>query len=201
MRMTIRNRLRSDSGQSLLETILVIPLLLLIVANAINFGYFFLMALNLSAASRSSTLYSIMGSASPPSTSYPSAGPTTSTLSVSYLTYQDLTGSVYDPSGSASVQVCSPSIGVRNGGTTTETAACSSFPSGTTFPAPDSDPELNAGNTAPAFILQRVDIKYTFTPPLPAMPFNLIILPTPACSSSGGNVSCTFYRHSEMRGM
>lgn len=198
----IRNSRRSDSGQSLLETVLLVPLLVLIVVNAINFGYFFLMALNLSAATRSSTLYSIMGSAAPPSTSFPAAGPTTSALSVSYLVYQDLTGAVSNPSGNASVQVCSPSVGVSNAGTASETSSCSSFPSGTTFPAPDADPELNAGNTAPAFILQRVDVKYTFTPPIPAFPFNLVILLTPACStSSGGDVTCTFYRHAEMRGM
>jgi hypothetical protein len=33
------------------------------------------------------------------------------------------------------------------------------------------------------------------------MPFNLVVLLSPACSSVGGNTTCTFYRHSEMRGM
>ncbi len=192
---------RSDSGQSLLETILVIPLLLLIVANAINFGYFFLMALNISAASRSGSLYSIMGSATPAATSLPPAGPATGITSVSHLAYQDLTGAVASPSTNGAVQVCSPSVGVVNPGNTNETSACSSFPSTATFPTPDPDPELNAGNTAPAFILNRVDIRYSFTPPLPAMPFNLVVLLSSACTSTGGNTTCTFYRHAEMRGM
>ena len=201
-KITTRNLWRSDSVQSLLETALIMPVLVLIVLNAINFGYFFLMALNLSAASRSSTLYSIMGSAAPPSTSFPQAGPTTAPLSVTYVAYQDLTGSVNNPSGNAAVQVCSPSVGISGAGTTGETSSCSSFPSGTTFPAPDADPELNAGNTAPAFILQRVDVKYAFTPPIPSFPFNLLVLLTPACTTdTGGNVICTFYRHAEMRGM
>jgi hypothetical protein len=199
--MKTRKSWRSDSGQSLLETVLIIPLLVLILLNAVNFGYFFLMTLNLSAASRTSTLYAIMGSAAPPSTSFPPAGPVTAPLSASYLVYQDLTGSVSDPTGSASVQICSPSVGISNAGSTSETSACTSFPAGTTFPPPDADPELNAGNTAPAFILQRVDVKYSFTPPIPSFPFNLLVLITPACSSTGGSVSCTFYRHAEMRGM
>ncbi|HZR31866.1 MAG TPA: TadE/TadG family type IV pilus assembly protein [Terriglobales bacterium] len=196
-----RSRLRCETGQSLLETILIIPLLLLIIANAINFGYFFLMALNLTSASRSSTLYSIMGSATPASTGFAPAGPTTSITSVSYLAYQDLTGSVSAPTVNGSVQVCSPSVGITNPGTTTTTTTCSSFPSTATFPAPHSDPELNSSNTATAFILNRVDIRYDFSPPLPAMPFNLVVLLSPACSSSGGNTTCTFYRHAEMRGM
>jgi Flp pilus assembly protein TadG len=194
-------RRRSESGQSLVETILIIPLILLIVANAVNFGYFFLMALNLSSASRSSTLYSIMGSATPAGSGFAPAGPTTSITSVSYLAYQDLTGAVSAPTVSGAVQVCSPSVGITNPGNTNQTSACSNFPSTATFPTPNSDPELNAGNTAPAFILNRVDIRYSFTPPLPAMPFNLVVLLSPACTSSGGNTSCTFYRHAEMRGM
>ena len=192
---------QSESGQSLLETILIIPLLLLIIANAINFGYFFLMALNLTSASRSSTLYSIMGSATPAGSGFAPAGPTTSITSVSHLAYQDLTGAVSAPTVNGAVQVCSPSVGITNPGNTNQTSACSSFPSTATFPTPNSDPELNSGNTAPAFILNRVDIRYTFTPPIPAMPFNLVVLLSPACSSVGGNTTCTFYRHSEMRGM
>ena len=38
---------RGSSGQALIETALVLPLLLFIVLNAVNFAYFFLMALNI----------------------------------------------------------------------------------------------------------------------------------------------------------
>ena len=44
---------RCTAGQALLETALVLPLLLVLILNVINFGYFFFVALNLSAAPRS----------------------------------------------------------------------------------------------------------------------------------------------------
>lgn len=192
---------RSSSGQALLETALVMPLLLTIVLNAVNFGYFFLMALNITSSARSSGLYSIMGAATPAATALPPAGSSTSTNSVSYLAYQDITGAVYSPSTNAGVQVCSPSVGVNNAGGTNQTSKCSTFGSVGSFPAPDSDPELNSGNTATAFLLNRVDVAYQFRPPIPLMPFNIVVLASPACTSSGGTVTCTFYRHTEMRAM
>jgi Flp pilus assembly protein TadG len=43
----LKSRLRSrDGGQSLVETALVLPLFLLITFNAVNFGYFFFVAVN-----------------------------------------------------------------------------------------------------------------------------------------------------------
>lgn len=100
-------RFSGSSGQALIETALILPLLLMIVLNAVNFGYFYLMALNITAASRSSGIYSIMGGATPASLPLPNAGPVTTTTTVSYLAYQDLTGAVYSPSTSnTGVQVC-----------------------------------------------------------------------------------------------
>lgn len=190
-----------SSGQALIETVLIVPLLLAIVLNAINFGYFFLMALNITSSSRSSGLYSIMGNASTAARALPLAGPYNTNTSVSYIAYQDLTGAVYSPSTSnTGVQVCSPSVGVLNVGTVNQKSACTSFGIGG-FPAADADPELNSGNTAPAFLLNRVDVAYQFSPPIPLMPFNIVVLASPACTSSGGTVSCTFYRHTEMRAM
>jgi hypothetical protein len=184
-----------------METILIMPLFLTIVLNAVNFGYFFLMALNLTSSARSGGLYSIMGSATPSQNVLPPAGPPTSNTSVSYLTYRDLTGSVYLPTTNGSLQVCSPSVGINNAGTTNETSACTTFGSISTFTAPDSDPELNAGNTAPAFLLNRVDVTYQFQPLVPLMPFNIVVLASPACTSAGAIVTCTFTRHTEMRVM
>src|SRR5579863_1393684 len=195
-------RLRGCSGQALIETALILPLLLMVVLNAVNFGYFYLMALNITASSRSSGIYSIMGGATPAALPLPNAGPVTTTTSVSYLAYQDLTGAVYSPSTSnTGVQVCSTSVGaVINPGTTTMHTPCTSFGIGS-FPASDVDPELNLGKTAPAFLLNRVDVAYQFSPIIPLAPFNIMALATPACSSSAGTVTCTFYRHVEMREM
>jgi Flp pilus assembly protein TadG len=192
---------RGSSGQALVETILIVPLLLAIILNAINFGYFFLMALNITSSSRSSGLYSILGNASTAARALPLAGPYNTNTSVSYIAYQDLTGAVYSPSTSnTGVQVCSPSVGVLNAGTVNQKSQCTSFGIGS-FSAADPDPELNNGNTAPAFLLNRVDVAYQFSPPIPLMPFSIVVLASPACTSSGGTVTCTFYRHTEMRAM
>ena len=199
--MRPNKRWREDSGQALIETILLMTFVLLpLVLNAVNFGYFFLVALNLTSSVRSSGLYSITGGATPATIALPPAGSTTTTTSVSYLAYQDLTGAVYSPSTSAGVQVCSPSVGILNGGSATQQSQCTQFGSGS-FTAADVDPEKNGTNTVPAFMLNRVDVAYTFTPPIPLTPFNALLLVSTACSSSGGTVTCTFYRHTEMRAM
>lgn len=201
MSVHFRNRKHGNRGQALLETVLIMPIFLTLVLNALNFGYFFLMALNLTSSARTGGLYSIMGSSTPSQISLPNAGPSTTNTSVSYLTYQDLTGAVSAPTTNGSIQVCSPSVGINNPGTKTETTACSTFGSISTFPAPSPDPELNAGNTAPAFLLNRVDVTYQFKPLIPLMPFNIVVLASPACTSTGGVVTCTFSRHTEMRVM
>ena len=193
-------RLHGSSGQALIETALMLPILLTIVLNAVNFAYFFLMALNITSASRSSGIYSVMGGATPSALPIPAAGPSDTTTTVSYLAYQDLTGAVFSPTTAGSVQVCSSSVGLLNVGTKSMQAACSTFGSGS-FPAAEPDPELNVGKTAPAFILNRVDVAYQFSPPIPLMPFNILVLANPICSSKAGTVTCTFFRHIEMREM
>lgn len=194
-------RMHRSSGQALLETALIMPVFLTIVLNAINFGYFFLMALNLTSAARSGGLYSITGSATPAQIVVPNAGPPTTITSVSYLTYEDMTNSVYLPRSNGSLQVCSPSVGINNAGTPNQVTACLPFGPSVTFSPPTPDPELNAGNTAPAFLLNRVDVTYQFQPLVPLMPFNIVVLASPACTSTGGVVTCTFNRNTQMRVM
>jgi Flp pilus assembly protein TadG len=188
----------SQSGQSIVETVLMLPLLLLVLLNAVNFGYFYLVALNLTSASRAGALYAMLGSSTPAGTALPPAAGT-STLTASYLTYQDLTGALGSP-GNARIQVCSASLGV-NGTGSTQTANCATCTNSTTCaaaagnPAPDSDPE------APAFVLNRVDVTYTFIPLIPGTPFGLALLPLSACASNNGSVTCTFHRQLSMRAM
>jgi len=185
---------RSSSGQSLVETALLLPVLLTLVFNAVNFGYFFLVALNMAAAPRSGVAYSIQGSSSPTSGLLPSAGPSTTAATVSYLTYQDMTGAIYSPA-STPVQVCSQAVGLTNTGASTQAAKCTAFGGTYTFPAPVSDPE------SPAFVLNQVDVAYTFSPLINGAVFNLFVLAAPVCSSSSGSVNCTFHRQVLMRAM
>jgi len=204
MRRTISG---SELGQSIIETLLMMPLLLTLLLNATNFAYYFLYLVNLTSSQRSGVEYAIMGGASTAATAVPKTGPSTAPLSVSYDLFQDMTGAIYAPRTQAALQVCSPSAAggvLVNPGTTTERASCDTFgtpPAGFTWTAPHSDPELNSGNTAPAFVLSRVDVAYKFTPLIPGEVFNIALFLVPSCTSTGGNVSCTFHRFSEMRTM
>jgi hypothetical protein len=191
---------RRSAGQSMVETALLLPLLLLIVLNAVNFGYFLVVALNLAAAPRSGVEYSIQGFETPATLALPPPGPPATVTSVSYLTYQDLTGAVSSPTG-ASLQVCSKILGLTNAGLATQKAKCSactgtSCAAATTgSPAPDADPE------SPSFVLHRVDVTYSFSPIIPGTPFGIALLPTSICTTSGSTVTCTFHRQVSMRAM
>ncbi|GAC1655193.1 MAG: hypothetical protein NVS9B15_15980 [Acidobacteriaceae bacterium] len=172
--------LRTDAGQNLVEVALVTPFLLLIVLNAINFGYYFFVAVNIAAAPRHAVEYAIQGTATPYGGALPSPGPASSIASVSALAYADIQNSL--PSyTAATVQVCSKTVGaVNNPGLSTQTTQCCATTSsssvcttgGGSFPSPAADPE------SPAFVLQRVDIKYTVTPLIPGTTFGIQLLPS-----------------------
>jgi hypothetical protein len=194
--MRIRKLARNSSGQALIETVLVMPLLLLLALNCVNFGYFFIVALNLAVAPRSGVEYSILGFQTPASLSLPAAGPPSTTTSISYLSQQDMTGALSAPTG-ATIQVCSSTVGMTGSGVS-KCVPCTGTTCGavgTGSPAPAADPE------APNFVLNRVDVNYVFSPPIPGTPFGLALLPLPVCSASGGSVTCTFHRQVSMRAM
>jgi len=190
----------------------MLPLLLMVVLNVVNLGYFFLITVNLTAAARSATLYAIEGSATPYASALPASGgtppsPRTATDTVTYLIFQDLTGALWNPT-SASVQVCSQVNTVTSTGSGTNTtngalrsncelcdsSGCgSAVANATGFQVPSADPE------APTFILNRVDIQYTFSPLIPGRIFNIPLQAFSGICTSGG--TCTFTRHAEMRAM
>lgn len=193
---------KCSRGQSLIETALLMPLMLGIILNAVNLGYFFFVTVNLTGATRTAAEFSMIGPNSPGTTAYapacnkaatcPGAGP-----NVTDLIYQHLTGAVGNAS-SATVQVCSVSLGTSGSGSSTKsqcvvcTSSASSSCTSTTLSGsgPDADPE------APTYLLNRVDVKYQFKPLIPGTVFNLVLLNT---AFSGGQY--TFYRHIEMRAM
>lgn len=180
-RMTISSSLRQTQGQSMIETALLLPILLILAFNAINFGYFFFVAVNAAAAPRSSVQYSIIGSSTPMQTTLAPAGPASSNISVSYVAYQDITG-VLSAASTARVQVCTQANGVNASfqalccQTAGSGGACSS--TGTVAPH---DPEYNAATNTSPFILNQVDIHYDIAPIIPPFrlgPIPLTLIPT-----------------------
>jgi hypothetical protein len=183
-------------GQSLIETALALPILLFLAFNAINFGYFFFVAVNLAASPRTGVQYSIVGFATPGQLQLPTAGPPTgsgtSLLTVSYLTYRDMQGVLLSRSdfSTARVQVCTKMLGISGSGTS-QRANCAQYGSGSETYVPAPDPE------APYFVLHRVDVAYQVQPLIPAFS-----IPTP-----GGGISLSlvpnlrFHREVSMRAM
>lgn len=181
---------RVESGQSLIETALILPVLLLLTFNAINFGYFFFVAVNLASAPRSGVQYAILGPSTPQTLDYPPPGPAATTSTISFITYEDMRG-VLRSSSSATVQVCSTKVGTPVGSGSTQTTACIKYPSGSPSYTPASDPE------APLFRLARVDVVYQLTPIIPSF-----VLPTPAGPISLALLpSLTMHRQVSMREM
>ena len=179
MRGMRSNLLHNRSGQSLIETALLLPIMLTIVCNAVNIGYFFFVALNLATAPRQGVEYSIQGPASFQQAQLPGAS------SVSSLVYGDITGAI-PSTANAPTQVCSLSLGLSlNGrGASNQVPNCASYGSAGSFSGPDPDPE------APYLVLNQVEIQYTVTPLIPGTVFNVVLPP-----------SLTFNRVVEMRAM
>jgi TadE-like protein len=205
---------RGSRGQSLVETALMLPLLVMLVLNVVNLGYFFLCVINLTGAARTSVLYAIEGASTPAAGAIPPSGgssPGTKIDSVTYLIYQDLTGALGNPTG-VSVQVCTQANGTNTatGGTQRPncelctSSGCGAAGNGSPIPSPDPEaisPSCTNASTPPCsnFLLHRVDINYTFDPLIPGRIFNIPLQAfSGICSSSG---SCTFRRSAEMRSM
>ena len=209
--------LGSSQGQSLVETALMMPVLILIVLNVVNLAYFFLVTTNLTAAARSAALSSIEGSYSPYALQEPSSGPSGSTVTttpgtVAYTAYQDLTGAVWNPTNSSNtIQVCSQintnsatGKGVNGAGAAQvsncvacTSGGCSAANSYLGSPAPSVDPE------APSFVLNQVDITYCFQTLIPGVIFNIPLQASAICRTGTvcGAGYCEFTRRARMRSM
>jgi Flp pilus assembly protein TadG len=174
--MTGRNARRlclGQEGQSLIEVALMIPIFTILVCYAVDFGFFFLVATSLNSAARNAMEYSIQGTQSPAQAAEPGAT-VVSNLAIASI---GLSGA---STATVSVQVCSSAVGV-NALTNTTQCTTTSSGAGAVTGTSDVDPE------SPTFQLNRVDVVYTFTPPIP-IPAS--IFPTR-----------TFHRMVEMRAM
>ena len=178
-RVRCQVRASKDSGQSLIETALAIPFLLLIALNAINFAYYFFVAINLAAAPRNAVEYSVQGFATPGQLTIPqegsacgpaTKGDTTYVTSVSTLAYDDIIKVLPGPASPCpnigSVQVCNSQTagggGTSGSGSSLVTQCTAYGPSTTYFPATQNNP--TADPEAPNFVLDRVDVVYTVKP-------------------------------------
>ncbi len=174
----LHRMLRETRGQSLLEVALMLPLLVLLLGYAVDFGYFFFVAANLTSAARNAAEYSIQGYESPGQAQLPAAGPLSSSSSVAAAAMGDL-DSLLNASTITSLTVCS----VANGNSG-NLPVCTNYGPAATAYTPDADPE------APRFTLQRVDVTYTVQPPVAMNFFGVSLL---------GNLN--FHRQVSMRAM
>jgi Flp pilus assembly protein TadG len=173
-RSTVSRRLcRGQEGQSLIEIALMIPIFTILVCYAVDFGFFFMVATSLNSAARNAMEYSIQGTSSPAQAAEPSAT-VVSNLAIASIGLSDASTST------VSVRVCSSAVGVNASNNTTQCATPSTG-AGAVTDTPDTDPE------SPKFQLNRVDVVYTVSPPVP---IPVSIFPTR-----------TFHRMVEMRAM
>jgi Flp pilus assembly protein TadG len=165
--------LLQEDGQSLVELALMVPIFTTLVCYAVDFGFFLLLATSLNSAARNATEYAIQGTSSPAQAAEPSA------TSVSNLAIAGI-GLAGASTSTVSVRVCSSAVGTNASNNTAQCATPSSG-AGAVSGTADTDPE------SPKFQLNRVDVVYTVTPPIP---IPVSIFPT-----------LTFHRMVEMRGM
>ncbi len=180
--------MRNRDGQSLIETALMLPLLLAIVFNAVNIGYFLFVYLNMATAPRQGAEYSIQGNAS-----YLQLPNLPSDVNVYNLVSGSITGAIASAAGTP-IRVCTLYLEVNPtyAGTSNQIPNCNVYPLGSSGNFP-TDPYCTAtpfcpDPEAPNLVLNRVDIQYTVTPLIQGAIFNLVFPP-----------SLTFHRFVYMR--
>jgi Flp pilus assembly protein TadG len=148
-------------GQALVEFALMVPFLVLLIFNAVNFGSFLYNWITISNAARVGAQYAAMGSAY-------AKYPTTATLAAIQTMIQNETSSLPGASSTnPAITICEnqngtavvfPPIGA--------TPAPCSDPAG--IPAPPQDPETVTGAGGSTFTSVAIDVVYTYTSFIPA---------------------------------
>ena len=172
----LRSLRSGTSGQSLLETALVLPVIALLMVLAVDYGYYFIAAATLCSSARNAVEYAVQGFATPAGTSVPAAGPISTSTSVAALAEGDINGFI-NASTKTTVQVCSNSVNTSASG-----ATCQTWGATTTSWTRDTDPE------SAKFTLYRVDVQYTIYPPVPGTFMGVTLVPV-----------LNFHRMAEMR--
>lgn len=164
--MKLLGRRRANSGQSLIEFALVIPMLFLLFVNVVNFGGFFYGWITVANAARAAANYRIQGPKSMGSPTLPGSGLVTS------LVTSDVRG--LRGAGTVVVRICRRA----NSNNTTvvcDVGAAGDYPN----PPPDTRPGDGSvdGNEGRLYEMVWVDVVYTYTPPFA---FNIFGIPLTA---------------------
>lgn len=140
----------SRRGASLVELALILPLLFLLIVNAVNFGAFLHAVITVANAARTGADYMVMGGAS-----VGGPAPPDPTLLVIPLVRADCSSLLNKAAGALTVRVCTNN---SSGGTPTVT--CSD---GTTSAPADPEPD--------SYVAGSVDVTYTYQPLIPLWDF------------------------------
>lgn len=151
----------------------MMTIMTMLLIYAVDFGYFFIVAANLTSAARNAAEFSIQGYQSPGQNSLPTPGPPNTANTVAALALADL-GALAKSTTVTTITVCSAGIGTSNDYTKCDTynyAGGSTPYTATASTATEADPE------APTFYLNRVDVTYTVQPPIPVSLFGASLVP------------------------
>jgi hypothetical protein len=167
-RIRLEASVRNESGQSLLETAVSIPLLLSVAFNIINWAYYWFMVLALSSAPRHAVQYASQGGAAiATSSGIPAVADVCSLVADNFGNNVLHNSSLSCGGGNVQIRVCISSLGVNS---SSGVVSCQSYgPSLVSLSSPPADPE------EPLFALQRVDIAYQVTPIIPGTVFNIAV--------------------------
>ena len=144
-----RSTRRRAGGQSLVEFALLVPLLFLLIVNAVNFGGFFYAWITIANAARVGAQYTVMAGATVQSPKPPTAA------QVYNLIQADV--SALPGAGSLVVRSCTNNDGTIN---------CTTTGSGS-FP----DPPADARPEASLYVMSWTDVRYTYQPFIPLFSF------------------------------
>jgi Flp pilus assembly protein TadG len=167
----------SEKGQSLIEFALMLPLIFLLIVNAVNFGGYLYAGITVANAARAGAEYAIIGGA------MASAPSPATNAQIAALVTNDILS--LPNKATAEIRICRNNNGVET--CTCMTGSCTGMTAG---PA---DPE-NAGAAAALYVLRTVDVKYTYQPFIPLWDF-------PGLSIHATLPATTIYRKSVMRSM
>jgi Flp pilus assembly protein TadG len=146
-----------EQAQSLLEVAVFVTVFIPLVCYAVDLGYFYIVAAALSSSARNAAEYSIQGNAATAGSKLPAGA------SVAALATGDISSF---PSVSTSVYVCSNSLV-----TSSHISNCQSYGINPVSYTADADPESTMQ-------LNRVDVVYTISPPIPLGIAGLSMVPT-----------------------